>query len=208
MTRLFSLFFYATAQQQRHCLVTGLLAVLLAFVSINGIAAQAPQTHTGVFLVATPQLHGTGFQQSVILITHYSEQGATGLTINRPSDIPLRRAFPSVRQLQQNNEPLFLGGPVNQSAVFVLTRTNSPIENMRHIVDDIYFTAGHYIQTDILSLRSRVFAGYAGWAPGQLQHEIDRGDWLIVHTNADIIFADDLDTLWADLFKAWSGTWL
>jgi putative transcriptional regulator len=166
----------------------------------------------GIFLVATEKLHGSSFQQAVILLTHYSDRGATGLTINRPSGIQLQQAFPDVRQLRQRTDPLFLGGPVNTNAIFVLLRTQQPSHTMHRIADDIYFSTAKnaFEDSSTLSTRNatRTYAGYAGWAAGQLQNEISRGDWLMVHTHPSIIFEKNTDSLWQKLTKRWTGKWI
>jgi len=170
------------------------------------------QRDEGVFLVATEQLHGSSFQQAVILLTHYSKRGATGLTINRPAGIPLQQAFPGVRQLQQRTDPLYLGGPVSTNAIFVLLRTRQPGKSMHHIADDIYFSTGKNVFTRpseaSVHTATRTYAGYAGWAAGQLQNEISRGDWIMVRTHPKIVFEDNPENLWQRLSKRWTGKWI
>lgn len=164
------------------------------------------------FLVATEKLHGSSFQQAVILLTHFSNRGATGLTINRPSGMSLRQALPDIKQLRQRTGPLYLGGPVNTNAIFVLLRTHQPDKAMHRIVDNIYFSTGKnafsrsFDSTQNIDLRT--YAGYAGWAAGQLQNEISRGDWIMVHTYPDIIFENDTESLWRRLTKRWTGKWI
>jgi putative transcriptional regulator len=188
-----------------------LLSLLLLGLSPPTLAQQRlvpPAEGESLFLVATEQLDGSSFQQTVILITHFSERGATGLTINRPTDIPLNQALPDIAQLQRRTEPLYLGGPVSTNALFVLLRTDTPQENMYHIANDIYFATAQNAFRHLREQPARTYAGYAGWAPGQLQREIENGDWLLVNTKPDIIFSDDTSGLWQRLIKRWSGTWL
>jgi putative transcriptional regulator len=198
-----------------HIKLSQLLTLLAFFIASSGgqsiaIADTSKNLHDGIFLVATEQLHHSSFRHAVILLTHYSERGATGLTINRPSGVQLQQAFPEVRQLQQNTDPLYLGGPVNTNAIFVLLRTRTPSKRMHHIANDVYFSTAEnaFSQTLNPSTSTRTFAGYAGWAAGQLQNEINRGDWLMVHTSPKIIFEKDTDTLWQRLSKQWKGKWI
>lgn len=205
---------------KRHAVRQVLFALLVLVFTGNVTATFAGETknHTGtqnndgIFLVATKKLNGTSFQKAVILLTHYSNRGATGLTVNRPAGIKLRQAFPGVRQLQQRSDPLFLGGPVSTNAIFVLLRTQQPHKKMHHIADDIYFsTAKHAFDRSpkySANTATRTYAGYAGWATGQLQNEIDRGDWLMVHTRPGIIFEKDTESLWQRLTKRWTGKWI
>lgn len=193
----------------RRCLF-GLLILLLAGAHSTVLADTTDDD--AIFLVATEQLHGSSFQQAVILLTHFSERGATGLTINRPTGISLQQAFPHIRQLLHRTEPLYLGGPVSTNAIFVLLRTPKPNNTMHRIADDIYFATGKNAFSrpaeDIAKSISRTYAGYAGWAPGQLQNEISRGDWLMVHTHPKIIFQEDTESLWHQLTKRWKGKWI
>lgn len=183
--------------------------VVTLFIAVIPADGQAgPEPRSGLFLVATDQLHGTSFHETVILLTHYSNRGATGLTINRPTDIPLNRAFPHIQQLNQSTDPLFLGGPVKENAIFVLVHTFEPHEGMRLITDHLYFSTGRNAFGQPLNGTARAYAGYAGWAPGQLEHEISRGDWLVVKTDPTIVFDENLPSLWQRLKNRWSGNWI
>ena len=187
--------------------LTGIL-LLSIFCAPAVYALHDPHGDKGVFLVATEQLHGTSFQEAVILLTHYSARGVTGLTINRPTDIPLNEALPNIRQLNQHTDLLYLGGPVSTNEIFVLVRTKQPRKSMHHIIDDIYFSTGNNAFGWPLAGTARTYAGYAGWAARQLQNEINRGDWLVIQTNSAIIFEQDPSKLWNRLIKTWSGDWI
>ncbi|NOX91260.1 MAG: YqgE/AlgH family protein [Gammaproteobacteria bacterium] len=198
------------------CILFGLLLMIISGYSTSFAGTtpqpQSPRKDEGVFLVATEQLHGSSFQQTVILLTHYSKHGATGLTINRPAGMALQQAFPDVRQLQQRTDPLFLGGPVSTNAIFVLLRTQRPEKTMHRIADDIYFSTGRNVFTRPLEsathTATRTYAGYAGWAAGQLQNEISRGDWIMVRTHPKIVFEENAENLWQRLSKRWAGKWI
>ena len=186
--------------------------VFFSFILIFGcspLAAETPLSpNKGRFLVATEQLNDTSFQQAVILITHLSERGATGLTINRPTDIPLSKIFPHTQQFKTTDDSLYLGGPVSTNAIFVLLRTRQPNQNMHHIAKNIYFSTADNAFSNPFHESTRVYAGYTGWHPGQLQIEIDRGDWILVHQEPDIIFEKNPHDLWQRLLKRWSGLWI
>ena len=191
----------------RSNLATIFLSLILGFSCTPLAAEQSVPNGQGRFLVATEQLNDTSFQNAVILITHHSKRGATGLTINRPTDIPLRKIFPHSQQLR-NNGPLYLGGPVSTNTIFFLLRTNHPNRGMHHIAKNIYFSTAKNALSNPTNGTSRIYAGYAGWSPGQLQKEIERGDWILVHTEPSIIFESNSDDLWQRLSKHWSGLWL
>lgn len=191
-----------------HTVTAAVFSLILIFGFSSLLAGQSSPSDQGLFLVATEQLENTHFQEAVILVTHYSERGATGLTVNRPTNIPLKKAFPHAKHLSQKKDPLYLGGPVNTNAIFVLLRTERPSQKMHRIAKDIYFsTAKNAFSRPIVGI-SRTYAGYAGWGPGQLQAEISRGDWILVHTQPNIIFEKTPGKLWHRLSKRWAGQWL
>ena len=191
----------------RSNLATIFLSLILGFSCTPLAAEQSAPNDQGRFLVATEQLNNTSFKNAVILITHHSQRGATGLTINRPTDIPLGKIFPHSQQLQ-SKDSLYLGGPVSTNAIFFLLRTNHPGHGMHHIAANIYFSTAKNALSNPINGTSRIYAGYAGWSPGQLQKEIERGDWILVHTEPSIIFDSNSDDLWQRLSKHWSGLWI
>lgn len=192
----------------------GLPVIALLFLSLL-ISAQvwaSPSEEAdgkSVFLLATDNLSGTAFAQTVILMTHFGGRGGTtGLAINRPSTLSLREAFPKITRLRNSVDSLFLGGPVGTRQVFVLLRTQQSKKGMMHLIDDIYFVPGQQILSQDIDGERRAYAGYVGWAPGQLQTEIDRGDWQVIRSTPDIIFDADTSGLWQQLSKSWSGNWI
>ncbi len=188
-----------------------LLFTLLSLLAAGQVWADKADETDGksVFLVATDQLKGTGFEKTVVLMVHFGGRGGTtGLTINRPSDMLLKEAFPKISHLNDSDDALYLGGPVSSQSVFVLLRTAQPKKGMMQLIEDIYFVPGHQILAQPIEGDSRVFAGYTGWAQGQLQAEIDRGDWRVIRRDPDIIFDKDMASLWQQLSKRWSGNWI
>ena len=120
----------------------------------------------------------------------------------------MREAFPQIDRLRSSPDALYLGGPVGTRQVFVLLRTGQPKQGMMHLIDDIYFVPGYQILAEDIDGDSRAYAGYVGWAPGQLQAEIDRGDWQVVRHDPAIVFEKDTSVLWPQLSKRWSGNWI
>lgn len=190
-----------------------LLVMQLFLVTSLAVAGPQLEPKKGRFLVATDKLAHSSFKETVIFVTHFSSRGATGITINRPANIPMKDAFPSVKELKNIEDSIFLGGPVKTDGIFVLMKTNRPHAGMREVASGIYFTVGlnaviHGVPKSKEGEATRAYAGYSGWAPGQLQAEIDRGDWIIVESDPDIIFDKDPDTIWKQLTKIWSGDWI
>lgn len=192
-----------------------IVALLLALLVTSHAFATSPQLEPkkGRFLVATSNLAQTSFKETVIFVTHYSSRGATGIAINRPANIPMKEAFPSIKELKNINDTIFLGGPVKTDGIFVLMKTKRPHAGMREVVENIYFTVGlnaviHGLPKSVEGEATRAYAGYSGWAPGQLQTEIERGDWIIVESDPEIIFDENPDNIWKKLTKIWSGNWI
>ena len=168
---------------------------------------------TGKALVATANLHGTSFEKTVILITQADRQGTLGITINRPAHRNLIEFFPDLNT-KTGNRPLYLGGPVHPQALFVLARTQAR-ESWISVIADIYFTGGataySYLkqaQNDSPESSLRVFAGYTGWASGQLENEIQRGDWLVTAIDPKVIFSLEPERTWDHLYRSNSGKWI
>lgn len=191
-----------------------LLTANMALAETLQVKGPKLEPRKGRFLVATDNLANTSFQNTVILMTHVSTAfGAQGITINRPANIPINELFPNVKELAKHEESLYLGGPVHTNSLFVLMQTQRPHEGMQNVLDDIYFAAGAGAITHSLSKAetgevARAYVGYAGWAPGQLQNEIKRGDWIIVEASPNIVFEKDTDGIWQKLHKTWSGNWI
>lgn len=167
----------------------------------------------GTFLVATDNLQGSSFQETVILITHYNKQGTTGIAINRPTTVTLKEAYPEVKHFKHSRDALYLGGPVRPDTIFVLLKSSRPHKNMQHIGGNVFFSPGisamiHGMDKNVKGEAARVYAGYTGWAPGQLETEINNGDWLVIKADMDVIFSKEIGSVWKTLHKAWSGTWI
>jgi zinc protease len=167
---------------------------------------------SGVFIVATANLATSMFAESVILITRYERGGTMGVTVNRPSELTLSEAFPDIERLQEEEGNLYLGGPVEQRAAFVLVRSDRPQPGMQRVTEGIYFA--HDLDPilqdpswDLSGDSVRIFAGYAGWAPGQLEAEIERGDWIVAWEDPVVAFTRELRKLWRKLLQSWSGRW-
>jgi putative transcriptional regulator len=187
----------------------------LALLFCGGVFA-SPGTDplsAGMVLVATSNLHGTSFEKTIVLITQHDRQGTLGIAINRPANKKLSEFFPDLGT-KTGDRPLYLGGPVRPYALFVLARTKAG-EGWIPIVEDIYFTGGPIAQRFLKQNPSRpteprlqVFAGYTGWAAGQLENEMQRGDWLSTAADADMIFNRDPERIWERLRRLHSGKWI
>ncbi len=160
----------------------------------------------GVFLVATHDLGGSYFSNSVVLLAKYSHKGALGVIINRPSGISLSEVLPDFKGLKKDLGTLFIGGPVARFSPVLLLRTDRETKNAHRIFDNTSYS------TDIRSImdfiinknskdRMRVYAGHAGWYAGQLESEVARGSWIVIKADQYTIFDKGPETIWDDLSR-------
>ncbi|MBI3812006.1 MAG: YqgE/AlgH family protein [Nitrospirae bacterium] len=160
----------------------------------------------GVFLFASPRLYDPNFLQTVVLLVTYGKGGASGLIINRPTEIPLPKALPDIEGIEKMSQPVYFGGPVDLNLMLALLRADASLPGAQHVLADIYFTADRKILTDALRDRNpgrtvRVYAGYSGWGPGQLDREFARGDWITVDADPESVFSEDPSKLWSTFFE-------
>ncbi|MBL0142273.1 MAG: YqgE/AlgH family protein [Betaproteobacteria bacterium] len=150
---------------------------------------------TGHFLIAMPGMVDPNFSRSLTFICEHNERGALGLVVNRPTDVTLGTLFRQV-EIELDNEllasqPVFFGGPVQVEHGFVLHRPVGEWRSTLPVGD-----AGLTTSRDILEAMARgegprerlVALGYAGWAAGQLEDEIQRNGWLSVNADLDVIY--------------------
>ena len=157
----------------------------------------------GKFLVAARKLQDPNFAHSVVLLVDYGRYGAMGLIINYPTGMTLSELMPATAGLERHADSVYLGGPVARNRLIVLGAGPAP-DDVRYIIPDVYLTSDPaYLKRLAEDGESvfRVFAGHAGWAPGQLEWEIARGDWHILPADRESILEKDAVGLWEDLIQ-------
>lgn len=187
-----------------HLLYRVVVPVLLAAWATSPATAEDGSLR-GTFLVAAPQLTGTSFERSVILVIEHGAGGAHGLVVNRPTEAMLADALPGQMADGERDYRLHMGGPVRLQQLALLVRTHDTDDGLEQVLPDVAYTTAKNAFDAILAASPepdniRAFAGYAGWAPGQLEHEIERGDWYILPARAAQIFAEKPEVLWQDLY--------
>ena len=176
---------------------------VVAPLAAAGALAQTPAA--GMFLVATPQLPDPQFAESVVLILNHDHEGAVGVVVNRPTWVAPETLFPDVDFFRRHRGVVYFGGPVARTSALFLMRDGGGVEG-EPIVDDIHVTANIDEVRDNLPARTdgrtlRVYAGYAGWGPGQLGREIAAGDWQVAPASADLIFTPEPAGLWREVHR-------
>lgn len=164
----------------------------------------------GCLLVAAPDLRDPNFSRAVVLLLDAGGDGALGVVLNRPSDVPLTDALPALAGGAARPPLVFVGGPVEPSAVVGLGRlvVDAPVAGVERVLPHV----GVVDLTSVADLRDtvsevRVFAGYAGWGPGQLEAEIEAGGWFLLDAVADDGFTSDPGSLWLAVLRRQGGVW-
>jgi putative transcriptional regulator len=160
----------------------------------------------GQVLVAAADLVDPNFHRAVVLVTEHGDDGALGVVLNRPAETTVAEAVPPLADLVDDDEPVYVGGPVEQGAVIVLAEFDDPDDSAATIFDDIGFVSGD-ADLDLVSTeirRARVFAGYAGWSAGQLDAELEADGWIVAEATPDDVFGPS-DELWSDVLRRKGG---
>jgi putative transcriptional regulator len=168
----------------------------------------SPETLRGRLLVATPPLVDPNFDRSVVLVLEHGEEGALGIILNRPTDATLTAVLPEWHAHASAPDVVFSGGPVAPEAVIALARGGAGSDaGWVPVLDDVgSVDVGR--QPDELGFRIdalRVFAGYAGWGPGQLEGELSEQAWFVVSTQPSDPFSDRPEDLWRDVLRRQRG---
>ena len=163
----------------------------------------------GHLLLASPALFDPNFRRTVVLVTEHNEEGAAGLVLNRRSETAVADAVPDLTPLVEEEEVVYVGGPVQQEAVLCLAEFDDPEDAAVLVVDHVGFIPG---DGDFGLLaggtrRARVFAGYAGWGPGQLEAELDESSWIVEDAEQFDLFPDPHADLWSLILRRKGGVY-
>ena len=158
------------------------------------------ETFRPALLLSMPQLQDPNFARTVVLLCDYGPEGAFGLVLNRPTDMPastMVRLEPPV--VGGNNLPLWIGGPVEPERGWILLGER-PLEDFKFIRDGLFLSTSQTLLREVLEAspapRARIIAGYAGWGPGQLDEELAHSSWLMSDIDLDLVFDIPADAMW------------
>ncbi|HEX2299896.1 MAG TPA: YqgE/AlgH family protein [Pseudonocardiaceae bacterium] len=164
----------------------------------------AGEVEAGSALVAAPGLRDPNFRRTVVLIIEHRLSGTLGVVLNRPSDVPVRDVLPSWGPHASVPQSLYVGGPVEQRAALCVAALPAGMDAAS--TEGMISVRGPLAlldldaDPDVMAPRLRglrVFAGYAGWGHGQLDGEIERGDWVVVPALPDDVLAPAGIDLWS-----------
>jgi putative transcriptional regulator len=161
----------------------------------------------GQLLIAGPGLLDPNFWRTVVLVGEHSDEGALGVVLNRASETTVDEAAPELAGLADDMGYVHVGGPVQPSAVVVLAEFAEPRDEETLVVESVGFLPAEIDPDELGELRrARVYVGYAGWGPGQLDGELEEGSWIVEPAAADDVFTAEPDALWGSVLHRKGGT--
>lgn len=163
----------------------------------------------GKLLISSPSMSDLNFDRTVVFLLEHHEEGALGLVLNRPAPIELAEALPLWAPLAADPPVLFVGGPVSPGGALALARAGSdlPIEGFTPVLGAVGLLdlAGDPTELSTHIDALRLFSGYSGWGPGQLDREVSGGAWFVIDAEPDDPFTPTPDGLWAAALKREQG---
>jgi putative transcriptional regulator len=135
------------------------------------------------------------------LLVHYVAESAVGLMINRRTTVPLARALRNLNGAAQRTDTAYIGGPVDTATAMALVRARSKPDSGQPVLKDAYLIPSQKALEGLLAAGAsagdlRVYAGYCGWGPGQLDNETRLGAWYIMDGNSGLVFDPNPATVW------------
>jgi putative transcriptional regulator len=179
----------------------GLCALLLVSGSSWSALGGDPKPANAILIVARDHLPDSNFADSIVLVMNNLGSGPVGIIINRPMPIPVSRLFPDIERLARVHDKVYFGGPVDFGSVWFLFRAATPPEHAIQACDGVYLSADRELLLQLLGRNKpmdslRIFLGHAGWAPGQLEAEIERHDGTSKRAEMDAIFSGKSEHPW------------
>ena len=154
----------------------------------------------GKLLIAGPDLWDPNFRRTVVLVGHHDDEGAVGVVLNRAAGVTVEEAVPALAELVEPAQALFIGGPVQPHAAVVLADFDDPGRASVVAFGSIGFLSDEAGADEVGGIRrARVFAGYTGWGPGQLEAELDEDSWIVEPARAEDVFTPAPERLWEDV---------
>jgi putative transcriptional regulator len=165
---------------------------------------------TGQLLVATPALKDPNFDRTVVLLVAHEAGGALGVVLNRATEVPVAEVLGAWGNLAGEPAVVFEGGPVQPESAICLARMRTPLRRMKgfHQVSGAVGTVDLSVDPERLGESIggiRVFAGYSGWSPGQLEAEIASGSWFVLDALPGDAFMERPDDLWPMVLRRQGG---
>ena len=165
---------------------------LLFFISTCALAQDAPNS---LLLVAKPSLADPNFRETVVLVTQAADASTVGVILNRPTQ----------RKHEKTGETVYAGGPVMREVLVTLFRAErAPEAPAFHVLKGVYLSM-HPQNIEMPAKDRRLFAGFSGWAPGQLENEFTREGWFVLPASAEVLFRNNTAGMWEELVRKARG---
>jgi putative transcriptional regulator len=167
------------------------LALLASLLVALGAAAQQDLPPNGLLLIAKPGLEDANFGRSVVLVTQAPDYSTVGVILNRPTGV------------RYQGQPIWAGGPVMRQVVVAVFRSEqTPKDAAFHVLKNVYLSMHPQIVDALIAddkARYRLYAGFSGWAPRQLESEFGRDGWYVLPADEATVFREDMGGLWEEL---------
>jgi putative transcriptional regulator len=180
-------------------------ACALLFLIATSWAASAEDAKplTAILLIARSELPDPNFEGSILLIMNNLGPAPVGIIVNRPTHVAVSEVFPDLKRLARLHDKVYYGGPVEFGSVWFLFRAATPPAHAIQVFDGVCLSANRKLLLQLLGRDKptdglRIFIGHAGWASGQLEAEIDRGDWTLARADANAIFSGKSEHFWPE----------
>jgi len=184
-----------------------IFSAVLGLLLLPGHATTDRMPARGKLLVADKSLIDPNFYQSVVLLVDYNENGSMGIVINRASDISPSSLLPDIQELQSYSGQMYVGGPVAVYGVLVLLKSGNSPSGAENVFGAVHISGDSKLLRQLSASglgehELRLYAGYAGWTAGQLENEIERGDWHVLPATEELVFSDRPQDIWKLLVPA------
>jgi len=190
-----------------------ILLTLLLTANTHLMAQPDKNSQSAYILVAHPDLNDPRYKQSVILVMAHMGSNAIGVILNKPMPILLDYYFPNEPIATEHSEPVFYGGPVSDNAYTFLIHSEIQPKPTLSVIDNYWLGVDSKLlfkaldnQIDLEKLR--IYKGYSGWAPGQLESEINHGLWYILPAEAEQLLSDAPELMWQTLIEQINKDWI
>ena len=169
---------------------------------VTHAAAQGPN---GVFLIAKPGLADPNFNETVVLVTQTQDSSTVGVIVNRPTDLKLTQFLADGFETGKYADAVFFGGPVMRQALVTVFQSDAPPQAPAfHVLRKLYMSLHPDNLKELLASgdrRYRVYSGFSGWAPRQLESEFEREGWFVLPADEEMVLRKDTSGLWRELLE-------
>jgi putative transcriptional regulator len=184
-------------------LAVSALALLTAFSPIADAQQNLPAN--GLLLVAKPTIRDPTFARTVVLVSQTEDGSTVGVILNRPTTLKLAQFLSGEFDTTHYKDPIYFGGPVMRQALVMVFRAEAePVAAAFHVLKNVYLTMHPDNVAAMLAdpaARYRVYAGFSGWSPNQLQSELERDGWYFLQADEDTLFRKTSSGMWEELLE-------